>query len=113
MRCNRYTIPSLGNLEEGNITPIYQNYLEEEGFEGHAMILKYAPSWRKELPYVKRESGSWTYIWSYKRYLVQFIDGRQKGNKCHRYISYFVEISNTYPSRVNLTFEDEILPDEG
>jgi hypothetical protein len=111
--------PKAEDLKEGQILPIYTDYMNQKDFEAHAILLKYEPSnWRTEVPYVRAELGSdlvrdfMTINWSFCRWKVQFVDGPKKGFITHRYIAYFLCISNKLESGYKINEAEDEEEDE-
>lgn len=108
-----YTDPKKEDLREGNILPIYEDYKQQKKFLGHAMLLKYSPSWRDELPYVRKEIGNTdrdpiTINWAYERWKVQFVDGELKDFVTCKYIAYFLCIDNYLYSGYRMSADEDI-----
>lgn len=113
MSRRHYLKPDAEDLRSGNILPIYTNYQEEEGFEGYALLIERQEGWRIQPHYVRAEQGGTedkdpvTVNWSTQRWLVEFVDGPQKGFRTHRYISHFLCIDAYLYSGVDLYHENE------
>lgn len=92
--------PDVEDLKKGAILPIYTNYLEQQGLIGNARLIKYQPGWRPELPYIRAEIGGTdlqepnTINWCFQRWIVEFLDGPQKGFRTARNIAYFLSIDS-------------------
>jgi hypothetical protein len=103
MKKSDYVKPDINDLVSGNELVIYNDYKEQEDPVGTARLIEYRTSLsRSELPYTRAEIGGsdiqdpHTIIWSYQRWLVEFLDGPLKGFTTARYIAYFVCVDSYY-----------------
>jgi hypothetical protein len=98
--------PSKKDLKKGSILPIYSDHINEKDLIGNARLIEYKKSWRQELPFIKAEFGGTdkqaphTIIWSYQRWVVEFVDGPRKGLRSAHYISYFVTVDSYFKSEL-------------
>ena len=91
--------PRKRDLKPGSVHKIFTDYREMEDLEGRAKLIEYAPStYLDELEFIKgsRKTTERTLdlIWSYQRWIIEFIDGPRKGFRTARYISYFKRFSS-------------------
>lgn len=115
----QYYRPNKKDIVPGKIVPIYENYKEEKGLLGYAIINKEIDSIYNERTYVRIEIGSIgskkepdTVIWKYNRYNVTYVDPlaydskmslemrmkyiHQVGFTTAVYIAYFHKVSSLY-----------------
>ena len=83
--------PTREDLVEGLVTNVY---LDENNYEGVAKLIERRPSWRQASPYIKHiegdgEENEKIINWCKERWLVEFLDGRLKGQKVLRWIHYY------------------------
>ncbi len=83
--------PIKEDLKKGLVTKIF---LDGEIYEGIARLIEKRPSWRDVHPYIKafineNEDNERVINWSQERWLVEFLEGRLKGQKVLRWIHYY------------------------
>ena len=89
------------DLKKGNILPIYFNYQEQKKPRGNALLIKKVKSriTEEEKEFIIKEVGD-KYnknrkraykapIWSYQDWIVEFVDGPQKGFRTQVKIAYY------------------------
>lgn len=114
MKRKDFQEPSLEDLKEGNILPIYSNFMFQKKYEGKAELLSREPSlWRSEYPYIRAEIGGTenqdpnVINWSFQRWKVKFVEGPRKGFTTHRYIAYFLCVSHNLSSGFTMYADEE------
>lgn len=97
-----FSKPEKSDLIKGNILPIYADFTEEKGFRGKAILIERSPSkWRDEKNgFIRAIIGDgnedregYAVMWKFQRWVIQFVDGPQKGHKTCANIGYFYDFS--------------------